>query len=53
MKKTLYQIFILLMGSSAAVFSQDRTISGQVTDAEDGQGIPGLQFLNCSPVKVL
>ncbi len=41
MKKTLFLCALLLL-VAGAVFAQDRTITGKVTDAADGSSIPGV-----------
>jgi len=43
MKKTLIYLFLFL--STMAVFGQQRTITGTVTDAADGKSIPGVTIL--------
>lgn len=43
MKITLIYLFLLL--STLAVFGQQRTITGTVTDAADSKSIPGVTVL--------
>ncbi|MCZ4223194.1 SusC/RagA family TonB-linked outer membrane protein [Pedobacter rhodius] len=42
MKKQLLLIFILSFITLSSVFAQNRTITGKVTSADDGQGLPGV-----------
>lgn len=42
MKKTLPLIILMLFVSAVQVFAQDKKISGKVTSAEDGSGLPGV-----------
>lgn len=42
MKKTLPLIFLMLFICVAQVFAQDKKVSGKVTSAEDGSGLPGV-----------
>jgi hypothetical protein len=44
MRKSLLISFALLFTASLA-FAQDRTISGKVTSAEDGTGVPGVNVV--------
>lgn len=43
MRKILLMIFLLAIGSSS--WAQERLISGKVTSAEDGSGLPGVNVL--------
>ncbi|MGY2131649.1 SusC/RagA family TonB-linked outer membrane protein [Hymenobacter sp. HD11105] len=45
MKKTLFLIFLLFTALLQQVVAQDRSISGRVTDAGSGQGLPGVTVL--------
>lgn len=45
MKKIIYLSFILMFVISAAAWSQGRTVTGQVTSAEDDMGIPGASVI--------
>ncbi len=42
MKKQIFNFLIAILLSTTAVLGQNRTISGTVTDAADGQPIPGV-----------
>jgi len=42
MKKTITALSILLVGIASYGFSQNKTITGTVTSAEDKQGLPGV-----------
>jgi TonB-linked SusC/RagA family outer membrane protein len=42
MKKNLLMTFLLTMLSVATIFAQDRKVTGKVTSAEDGSGLPGV-----------
>jgi len=42
MKKNLLMTFLLTMLSVATIFAQDKKVSGKVTSAEDGSGLPGV-----------
>ena len=42
MKKNLLMTFLLTMLSIATIFAQDKKVSGKVTSAEDGSGLPGV-----------
>jgi iron complex outermembrane receptor protein len=44
MKNYLLACFMVLL-SSAMLFAQDRTVSGRVTDADTGEGIPGVNIM--------
>ncbi|QIL75694.1 SusC/RagA family TonB-linked outer membrane protein [Hymenobacter sp. HDW8] len=45
MKKTLLIIFLMVTALLQQVVAQDRSISGRVTDASSGQGLPGVTVL--------
>ncbi|SMB97305.1 TonB-dependent receptor [Hymenobacter roseosalivarius DSM 11622] len=45
MKKTLFIIFLMVTALLQQVVAQDRSISGRVTDAASGQGLPGVTVL--------
>ncbi|MFL0205899.1 SusC/RagA family TonB-linked outer membrane protein [Aquirufa sp. 2-AUSEE-184A6] len=42
MKKNLLMTFLLTMLSVATIFAQDKKVTGKVTSAEDGSGLPGV-----------
>ncbi len=42
MKKNLLMSFLVTMFICASTFAQDRKVSGKVTSAEDGSGLPGV-----------
>ena len=42
MKKQLLMTFLVAFSFCVNVFAQDRTVSGKVTTAEDGSGLPGV-----------
>lgn len=42
MKKFLLMSLLLIFSSCLSVFAQDRKITGKVTSAEDGSGLPGV-----------
>ncbi len=44
MKNYLLACFLVLL-AGATVFAQERTVSGRVTDADTGEGIPGVNIL--------
>ena len=45
MKKNMLMIIALILFVSAISVAQDRTITGQVTSADDGSGLPGVNVL--------
>ncbi|MBC6606599.1 SusC/RagA family TonB-linked outer membrane protein [Hymenobacter sp. BT188] len=45
MKKNLFIIFLMVTALLQQVVAQDRSISGRVTDASSGQGLPGVTVL--------
>jgi TonB-linked SusC/RagA family outer membrane protein len=42
MKKQLLMTFLVAFSFCVNIFAQDRTVSGKVTTAEDGSGLPGV-----------
>ena len=42
MKKNLLMTFLFTLLSVASLFAQDKKVSGKVTSAEDGSGLPGV-----------
>jgi outer membrane receptor protein involved in Fe transport len=42
MKKNLLMTFLLTFLAAASLFAQDKKVSGKVTSAEDGSGLPGV-----------
>jgi TonB-linked SusC/RagA family outer membrane protein len=42
MKKKLLMIFLMVFATSASIFAQGTKITGKVTSAEDGSGLPGV-----------
>jgi len=42
MKKNLLMTFLFTLISVASLFAQDKKVSGKVTSAEDGSGLPGV-----------
>lgn len=42
MKKKLLMTFLLTFLAAASLFAQDKKVSGEVTSAEDGSGLPGV-----------
>ena len=42
MNKKLLTIFLVTMSCCMSIFAQDRKVSGKVTSAEDGSGLPGV-----------
>ena len=45
MRKKLLIFSIISFLCSASLFAQDRTVTGKVTSAEDGEGIPGVNVI--------
>jgi hypothetical protein len=42
MKQKLLFCFLLCFACFTSVWAQERTVTGKVTDAETGQGLPGV-----------
>ena len=44
MKKIVIPVLMLLVVLSGSLYAQERTITGKVTDAADGSGLPGVNI---------
>ena len=44
MKKIVFSAFMLLIALSGSLYAQEHTITGKVTDAADGTGLPGVNI---------